>query len=139
MGNAVAKVTVTCAGAEPLGTACLLVSLFTGTQTSFEIKFLVFSIISTVLTLSVKPVICKCIYIYSNNFKTNTEALVIGKTGLVTETIDPFTGILTITVGGDTWRAVVKNSYLQVVPGQKVIVISVEGCTAVVDFINEKS
>ena len=121
------------------GSACWLVTLFTNAQTPFTLQLLVFSTCSAGLTLSIKPIYLKYVYTKEEKTETNTAALVVGKTGIVIEAIDPITGILTIAIGGDNWRAVMKNSELDGAIGQKVIVLHVEGCTAVIGLKTERS
>ncbi len=120
------------------GTASLIVALFTGAKTSVSIQLLFFIVISAVFILSIKPVIIKYFYDREKQAEINTEALVVGKTGLVMEVIDTLTGTLTVKIGGDIWRAVIKKE-LKVDIGQQVIVTHVEGCTVMVDFKKERS
>jgi len=112
------------------GTACWIAAPFAGAGASITVQLLVFGMATAVLTLAIRPLILKCFSRSGEQLKTNMEALV-GRTGLVTEPIDPAAGTGQVKIGGELWRAVTRDE-VRVDAGVKVGVIEVEGCKVIV-------
>jgi membrane protein implicated in regulation of membrane protease activity len=74
-----------------------------------------------------RPLMLKYVYRKSAAIKTNTDVL-IGKTGRVSDAIDPATGEGRVSVGGDDWRAQSVDNQ-QVTLNAAVRVISIDGVT----------
>lgn len=72
-----------------------------------------------------RPFFIKYCYKGSCAVKTNVDALV-GKTGRVTEAVDPATGFGRVLVGGDDWKAVAEDGAV-IEKGTPVEVVRVEG------------
>jgi membrane protein implicated in regulation of membrane protease activity len=81
--------------------------------------------------VAVRPFLLARLTLRGGGLRTNVDAL-IGKSGIVTERIDPVTGKGRVMVGGEDWRgAALNNMVLE--PGTKIMVIQVDGTTLQVD------
>jgi membrane protein implicated in regulation of membrane protease activity len=114
------------------GTACLIVAPFAGTDFTFKAQLLVFGIATAVMSLGIRPLVLKHFCRAEAKISTNVDAL-IGKAGLVTETIDHASGTGRVKIGGEVWRAITPDES-RVDVGVKVAVRAVEGCKVVVEI-----
>ena len=88
-----------------LGVGALAMSVFALLGSGIKIQILAFSIATVVTFLGVRPVFQKYLYSKESKIKTNVDAL-IGKRGIVVESVDPKTMKGRVVVGGENWRAV---------------------------------
>ena len=104
----------------------MIVSFFTD---NIFIQSGVFLISSTVLLFFTRPFVNK---FTKNNDKVNTNAFsIIGKKGIVTQTIDPITGQGQVKIGTEVWSA--KSSDDQKIDkGMEIEVININGVKAIV-------
>lgn len=106
----------------------MIVSFFTK---NILIQSFVFLISSTILLFFTRPFVNK---FTKNNDKVNTNAFsVIGKKGIVTQTIDPITGQGQVKVGTEVWSAKSLNDS-KIEKGLEVEVVEIEGVKAVVKY-----
>ena len=68
-------------------------------------QLLIFAVGSVLFLVFVRPVALKFLTRREDEFKTNADAL-IGRTGLVSETIDPQAHTGRVAIDGDDWKAV---------------------------------
>lgn len=118
------------------GTACLIVAPFACADVTFKMQLLVFGIATAAISLGIRPLILRHFYGREANIKTNIDALV-GKAGLVTESIDNALETGRAKIGGDVWRAVTSDDS-RVEVGQKITVREIEGCKLVVESTTTK-
>ncbi len=110
--------------------AALIVSLF---HVSWQIQLFVFILMSVLMLIALRPLSKK--YLHRNIVKTNADALV-GKEGIVKESIDPLRGSGRIFIGGLDWAA--KSSDNRVIPvDAKVTVEKIEGVSLIVTPVKE--
>ena len=104
----------------------MIVSFFTD---NIFIHSGLFLISSTVLLFFTRPFVNK---FTKNNDKVNTNAFsIIGKKGIVTQTIDPITGQGQVKIGTEVWSA--KSSDDQKIDkGMEIEVININGVKAIV-------
>ncbi len=119
------------------GTACLLVAPFSALGASLTLQILVFGLSTAILALGVRPLVLKYLYRPKINTSTNVDSLV-GRTAIVVEPIDPVAGTGRVKVHGDIWRAVTPDD-TSILTGTKVRIQQVEGCTLIVQTIEERS
>lgn len=111
----------------------MLISFFT---TNVIIQTTVFIITSTILIFATKPFVKK----FSkdeNSIKTNVYSI-IGKTGIVTEKIDPIHSKGQIKVDGEVWSAI-SDSNTIIPENSKVEILEVKGVKAIVSPLNVTS
>ncbi|GAB6161392.1 NfeD family protein [Desulfothermus naphthae] len=119
-----------------LGTACFIVIPFAYANVSFVIQLLVFTVATALMSLWVRPIVTKLLYPQKIENSTNVDAL-MGMSGIVVEPIDNVAGTGRVKIGGEIWRAITKNDDTIDI-GQKVIVLSVEGCKVIVTQKNKE-
>jgi membrane protein implicated in regulation of membrane protease activity len=91
----------------------------------------VFSGVSLLSLVALRPVFVAHLRHPTPGVRTNVEAL-IGKTGIVSERIDPAVDRGRVIVGGEDWRgATVDNAPIEV--GSRVLVLRVEGTVLLVE------
>ena len=106
----------------------MIISFFTD---NMFIQSGVFLISSTVLLFFTRPFINK---FTKNNTKLNTNAFsIIGKKGIVTQTIDPITGHGQVKVGSEVWSAKSLNDS-KIEEGLEVEIVEIDGVKAVVKY-----
>ena len=111
----------------------MIVSFFTS---NIIIQTTVFIITSTILIFATKPFVKK----FSkdeNSIKTNVYSI-IGKTGIVTEKIDPIHSKGQIKVDGEVWSAI-SDSNTIIPENSKVEILEVKGVKAIVSPLNVTS
>ena len=111
----------------------MLISFFT---TNIIIQTTVFIITSTILIFATKPFVKK----FSkdeNSIKTNVYSI-IGKTGIVTEEINPIHSKGQIKVNGEVWSAI-SDSNTIIPENSKVEILEVKGVKAIVSPLNVTS
>lgn len=106
----------------------LIVSLFT---TNIIIQSTVFVITSTILLLLTKPLIKK--FVKTPKTKQTNIYSIIGKEGIVLETIDTLNGTGTVKVNGELWSAISDSN---IEKGEKIKVQSVNGVKLKVEKTN---
>ena len=105
----------------------MITSFFTD---NLIIQTVVFILSSTVLLFFTRPFVNK----FSPKEKVKTNALsIIGKKGIVTQTINPITGEGQVKVGSEVWSA---KSYedVKIEKGLEVEVLDIDGVKAVVRY-----
>ncbi len=109
----------------------MVTSFFTD---NLVIQTAVFVIASTLLIFATKPFVKKFAKI-ENSIKTNVYSTV-GKTGIVTKTIDSELSVGQVKIGGETWSAVSKDN-IKIPEGTKVEIEEIKGVKAVVTPIQK--
>lgn len=84
----------------------------------------IFIVVSLLTFIFLRPVILKFFDKRSKNTKTNAEALV-GRTALVSETIDPVAHTGRVAIDGDDWKAVSEGGVL-IEKGKEVVVVDID-------------
>ena len=105
----------------------MITSFFTD---NLIIQTVVFILSSTVLLFFTRPFVNK----FSPKEKVKTNAFsIIGKKGIVTQTINPITGEVQVKVGSEVWSA---KSYedVKIEKGLEVEVLDIDGVKAVVRY-----
>lgn len=90
---------VACLAIGALGSA--VASAF---DSPLKIQILVFAVVTLLSFVSVRPLVMKLFHSKDKTVATNTDAL-IGRTAVVSETIEPLTGGR-VKVDGDDWKAI---------------------------------
>jgi len=107
------------------GVACLATGLVSFLDLGVKVQIITFSISTLVVFFGIRPFVLKYFYSSTGELKTNVDALV-GKTGLVSERIDPSTDKGRVTIGGEDWRGLsIDESVIEA--GEKIIVVRVDG------------
>jgi membrane protein implicated in regulation of membrane protease activity len=119
------------------GIGCLFSALAALFDMHLKIQLVTFSVLTLATFFAVRPIFLKYFYSPASKIQTNIDALV-GKTGLVSEKIDPDANKGRVIVGGEDWRAVSADGNW-VEEGEKVKVVSVEGTKLFVRTISHKS
>lgn len=109
----------------------LITSLFT---TNIIIQSTVFVITSTLLLLLTKPLIKK--FVKTTKTKPTNVYSIIGKEGIVLETIDSINGTGKVKVNGELWSAISDSN---IEKDEKIKVISVNGVKLKVEKIHISS
>lgn len=109
----------------------LITSLFT---TNIIIQSTVFVITSTILLLLTKPLIKK--FVKTPKTKPTNVYGIIGKEGIVIETIDSLNGTGKVKIKGELWSAI---SDYNIEKGETIKVLSVNGVKLKVEKINVAS
>ena len=105
----------------------MIVSIFTD---NIIIQCAVFIISSTILLFFTRPFVTK--FSNTNTIQTNAYSI-IGKKGIVTQTIDPISGIGQVKVGSEVWSAKSLNDS-KIDEGLEVEVVEIDGVKAVVKY-----
>lgn len=85
-------------------------------------QLLVFAVASVLCFIFLRPVVLRFLDKKSKDVKTNADAL-IGKTAIVSETIDPSANQGRVAVDGDDWKAVSADGSV-INKGEKVEIVS---------------
>ena len=109
----------------------LIVSLFT---TNIVIQSVVFVVSSTILLLLTKPLIKK--FVKAPKTKTTNVYSIIGKEGIVLESIDNLNSTGKVKVKGELWSAVADTD---IEKGSKIKVISINGVKLKVEKVQTPS
>ncbi len=105
----------------------MVVSLFTD---SLAIQTAVFILSSTILLFFTRPFVNR----FSANDEVQTNAFsIIGKKGIVTQTIDPISGKGQVKIGTETWSAKSADD-AKIEKGMEVEVLDIDGVKAVVKY-----
>jgi membrane protein implicated in regulation of membrane protease activity len=112
---------------------CLIASLVSVFTDNLTIQLATVVIFSTIFILFTRPLVKKLFKIDDIGIKTNSDSL-IGKEGLVIETIDNVLGKGQIKVDGQVWTART-NIEGTIEENTKVKIISINGVKAVVEKI----
>lgn len=105
----------------------MVVSLFIN---NLVIQTIVFILSSTILLFFTRPFVNK----FSSNNKVQTNAFsIIGKKGIVTQTINPISGEGQIKIGTETWSAKSADE-VKIEKGIEVEVLEIDGVKAVVRY-----
>lgn len=89
-----------------------------------------FAVVSLILLLFTRPFAVK--YVNRNRAKTNTDSL-IGRTALVTETIDNLAGKGQASVAGQVWTARAAREGEKIPEGTKVKILKISGVKLIVE------
>lgn len=85
-------------------------------------QLLIFAVASVLCFIFLRPVVLRFLDKKSKDVKTNADAL-IGKTAMVSETIDPSANQGRVAVDGDDWKAISADSSV-INKGEKVEIVS---------------
>ncbi len=105
----------------------MIVSIFTD---NIFLQSAVFIISSTILLFFTRPFVNR--FSKNNNVQTNAFSI-IGKKGIVTQTIDPISGKGQVKVGSEKWSAKSLNDS-KIEEGLEVEVVEIDGVKAVVKY-----
>lgn len=105
----------------------MIVSIFTD---NIFLQSAVFIISSTILLFFTRPFVNR--FSKNNNVQTNAFSI-IGKKGIVTQTIDPISGKGQVKVGSEKWSAKSLNDS-RIEEGLEVEVVEIDGVKAVVKY-----
>ena len=105
----------------------MIVSFFTD---NIFLQSAVFIISSTILLFFTRPFVNR--FSKNNNVQTNAFSI-IGKKGIVTQTIDPISGKGQVKVGSEKWSAKSLNNS-KIEEGLEVEVVEIDGVKAVVKY-----
>jgi membrane protein implicated in regulation of membrane protease activity len=107
------------------GIACLTTGLFSFFELGAKAQIITFSISTLVVFFGIRPFVLKYFYTSTGKLKTNIDAL-IGKTGLVSERIDPNINKGRVIIGGEDWRGISIDENI-IETGEKIKVVRVDG------------
>ena len=96
-------------------------------------QLIIAAAVSVVLIFFIRPPLLHALKRGSDPYKSNIEGL-IGMGGTVVETVSPSSGLVKLRIG-ETWTARLVHAHdapPQLVPGDHIVVVSIEGATAVV-------
>jgi membrane protein implicated in regulation of membrane protease activity len=117
-----------------LGVGCLGGSLAAALDLSSNVQLLIFSIVTLVAFLTIRPLLMKRMW-KAPTVPTNADALV-GQRGRVTQDFEPGLRLGRVAVGGDDWRAEsISDTALRT--GDLVEVLRVDSNTLVVRPLND--
>jgi membrane protein implicated in regulation of membrane protease activity len=105
------------------GIACIFSGILAAVGVTFNGQLIAFGVTTAVMFVTVRPMVLK--HLDARHVKTNVDALV-GKTGVVTQRIDPAAHTGRVVVEGDDWRALSVEE-VTVETGNRVQVVRVEG------------
>lgn len=118
------------------GVACLAAGLVSFFGLRIEVQIITFSISTIVVFFGIRPFMLKYFYSSAAKIKTNVDALV-GKTGIVSERIDPNTNKGRVIVGGEDWKGVsIDETVIEV--GEKITVVKVDGTKLLVKHLSKE-
>lgn len=98
-------------------------------------QLLIFAVASVLCFIFLRPVVLRFLDKKSKDVKTNADAL-IGKTAMVSETIDSSANQGRVAVDGDDWKAVSADSSI-INKGEKVEIVSRDSIILTVKQINK--
>lgn len=117
------------------GVGCLASGLVSFLGMGFEIQIATFCASALAVFFGIRPFLLKYFYSSADKIETNVDAL-IGKTGLVSERIDPRTNKGRVIIGGEDWRGVsIDETVIEV--GEKITVVRVEGTKLFVKVVSK--
>lgn len=122
-----------------LGIAAIVPALVTliKPETATTVQLLVYVIAAAVLFVFIRPLMLKFMPAYNKKGEQTNALSLIGKTGRVTQQIEPDGSQGRVKCGGDDWRAATTGK--EPIPiGSEVIVISIEGCTLTVTLSSQE-
>ena len=98
------------------------------------LQLIIAAVLSVVLVFFIRPPLLHALKRGGDPAKSNVEAL-IGMSGTVVSTVDRTSGLVKLAVG-ETWTSrlapAIESAPAELVPGEHVIVVAIEGATAVV-------
>jgi membrane protein implicated in regulation of membrane protease activity len=110
---------------------CLSAGLVALVVPGFLVPTLSFAAGTLLSLVAIRPFLLRYLHPASSEIKTNVDALV-GRTGVVSERIDPATGRGRVLVEGEDWRgAALMDTAIET--GTRVMVVRVEGAILYVD------
>lgn len=115
-----------------LGVGALFAMVLSFFVDNIVLQVMLFAISSVILILFTKPLVNK--FIDKKTIPTNIDSI-IGKEGLVIETIDPVKGVGQVKLGGEVWSAksFVENTVIE--KDTRVIVREINGVKLVVEEV----
>jgi membrane protein implicated in regulation of membrane protease activity len=119
-----------------LGVGCLASSLAALLGAGLSWQLIAFSIATMVSLFTIRPLMLKYAYRKSDGEATNVAAIV-GKVGMVLETIERLSGKGRVKVGGEDWKAVSAGGET-ILKDREVRVTNIEGVTLTVAVISEE-
>lgn len=114
--------------------AAMITSIIT--PENIVLQCVIFVIVSVILLFLTKPLVNK---LTKKDKKVETNAYsIIGKTGIVTQDINPTLGIGLVKIAGEVWSAKTEDGTI-IDKGSEIKVVKIDGVKAVVEPIKSKS
>lgn len=117
-----------------LGFSCVVAGIYSMVGLSLEAQLAIFSIATLIAFFGARPFFLKYVHRKSGLVRTNVDAL-IGKHGLVTQTIDLTKNEGRVSVNGEDWRGISYNNEI-ITEGNRVEVVEVDSTILKVKPIN---
>ena len=115
-----------------LGVGALLAMILSFFVDNIVLQVMLFAISSVVLILFTKPLVKK--FIDKKTIPTNIDSI-IGKEGIVIETIDTIKAVGQVKLGGEVWSAKSFAENVVIEKGAKVVVKEINGVKLVVEEV----
>ncbi len=116
--------------AGPIGLGCLIAAIMAKAGFSVSWQLMSFGSSSILLLLIVRPIWKKMMDNNPKDLESGVDRYE-GKSGTITETVDPDSGDGRVKIGGESWRAI-SDKNIVIEAGSRVTVLRVEGTKAVV-------
>jgi len=100
------------------------------------VQIILFVVVSVALLVITRPIALK--YFNKSRVKTNVESI-IGKEGIVTDTIDNLSGTGQVKIDGMDWTARAKDSHRSFEIGETVRVVEIQGVKVIVEETVEEN
>ena len=113
-----------------LGLGCFAAGVAALLGAGITVQAISFIVVSLIIFFGVRPFFLRHFYRAATGVKTNVDALV-GKTGIVTQTIDPLTSSGRVNVGGEDWRGMTEGD-AKIEAGTRISVVKVDGTKLIV-------
>jgi len=118
------------------GVGCFASGLVSFFEMGFKIQILTFSASTVIVFFGIRPLFLKYFYTSADKIETNIDAL-IGKTGLVSERIDPSVNKGRVIIGGEDWRGVSIDEMV-IEAGEKISIVRIEGTNLTVKPVSKE-
>lgn len=116
--------------AGPIGLGCLIAAIMAKAGFSVSWQLMIFGSSSILLLLIVRPIWKRMMDNNPKDLESGVDRYE-GKSGTITETVDPDSGDGRVKIGGESWRAI-SDKNIVIEAGSRVTVLRVEGSKAVV-------
>lgn len=116
--------------AGPIGLGCLIAAIMAKAGFSVSWQLMIFGSSSILLLLIVRPIWKRMMDNNPKDLESGVDRYE-GKSGTITETVDPDSGDGRVKIGGESWRAI-SDKNIVIEAGSRVTVLRVEGTKAVV-------
>lgn len=116
--------------AGPIGLGCLIAAIMAKAGFSVSWQLMSFGSSSILLLLIVRPIWKRMMDNSPKDLESGVDRYE-GRSGTITETVDPDSGDGRVKIGGESWRAI-SDKNIVIEAGSRVTVLRVEGTKAVV-------